>query len=1041
MKIATHLCTWALMLLTPSTYAGLTLSVLSTNAPNGHPTGSAKGIAGDAVISDDGHYLFYASTDPGAPSLNIYRRDLVHGTVKAITSDNLGSPVPLATSADGTLLILACNGVPAAPGTTPVASGLYQWDDHTGKITQLAPAGGPGTAPELFLGNAILTPDGKWLAFENTSDGVVSGGGPGTVEIFLRDMTSGDTRQISLQPAATRRGSPRLIGLSQDAKTLAYGLTLNTNLPAGPLLETDLVVVDLPNGVERRLTAAIAPLGRLTSVETVNASMSADGHYVSARIGLGASIELTPVTSAIMGSVVWWDVAAGTQTLAYRGSTAIPDEDAGPVMAPDGKSLLMLYMRPALGVVGPEIRIWQPESGLRTLAQSITQTNSAPPNNEPISPANLQFTRDGQVVLFTVATSNTPGAPTPLFQQELATGIRRMLSVDSLGQPIHVDTPFVTPSADGRFIAFNTAKTTSISADPTAAQSLFLIDNADGKVTGIAPPVMDPTRGTANGQSTVNLTGAVSANGRLTLFTSIAALTAEDKNDSPDLYLHDRVTGKNSLASVRTNGLAAGRVSPNPALSADGQWAAYVATGPGIVPEVTNQVSHIYLRNLVTGATTLIDHLPLSSAPGSANSDSPIISADDRYVFYTNSGRDLTTDLPLAFGSNLFIYDRITDQSHLLNPVRFTSPRIANITLAANAPIAAFSDTRLDAPLRAIYLFDSRNNTPFVAAFDGFPNTGGSLALSPDGQRLACNDGDGGLYVMDTIPSALPQKMYSAPGTRLAEIQFTGDGRNVLFTRTMPATNGGTADRQVILLPLSSREPDVVSRPDDRISGPDMADQISASADGRYVAFRSTATNLVANLPPGLNLFIRDRDGGITYGLGQGPQSFPGATQISADGHQWIFRSASPLVPVDANGLFDVFAVTLADDSLPFDADADGLPDVWERHYFYNLSATATGDPDGDGISNLAEYLAGTSPRQAPQSVVLSAPVSGPTEGLTLKFTALSSGELRLETSEDLTAPWQLHENYFFGPGETVERTLPISPNSAVKFLRYTVNP
>ena len=45
------------------------------------------------------------------------------------------------------------------------------------------------------------------------------------------------------------------------------------------------------------------------------------------------------------------------------------------------------------------------------------------------------------------------------------------------------------------------------------------------------------------------------------------------------------------------------------------------------------------------------------------------------------------------------------------------------------------------------------------------------------------------------------------------------------------------------------------------------------------------------------------------------------------------------------------------------DADGDGLPDEWETFYFGNLTtATATSDFDGDGSSDLAEYLAGTSP-------------------------------------------------------------------------------
>lgn len=50
---------------------------------------------------------------------------------------------------------------------------------------------------------------------------------------------------------------------------------------------------------------------------------------------------------------------------------------------------------------------------------------------------------------------------------------------------------------------------------------------------------------------------------------------------------------------------------------------------------------------------------------------------------------------------------------------------------------------------------------------------------------------------------------------------------------------------------------------------------------------------------------------------------------------------------------------------LPADLDGDGMADVWEADNFGTLLRDGTGDFDGDGFSDLDEYLAGTQPTNA----------------------------------------------------------------------------
>ena len=62
-----------------------------------------------------------------------------------------------------------------------------------------------------------------------------------------------------------------------------------------------------------------------------------------------------------------------------------------------------------------------------------------------------------------------------------------------------------------------------------------------------------------------------------------------------------------------------------------------------------------------------------------------------------------------------------------------------------------------------------------------------------------------------------------------------------------------------------------------------------------------------------------------------------------------------------AGGNVDNFSVSL-DEPAGLFADDDSLPDDWERQWFGNLDQTDSGDPDGDGASNLQEYLHGSNP-------------------------------------------------------------------------------
>ena len=88
----------------------------------------------------------------------------------------------------------------------------------------------------------------------------------------------------------------------------------------------------------------------------------------------------------------------------------------------------------------------------------------------------------------------------------------------------------------------------------------------------------------------------------------------------------------------------------------------------------------------------------------------------------------------------------------------------------------------------------------------------------------------------------------------------------------------------------------------------------SISADGRFVAFNSSATNLVTNDTNVMDdSFVHDRTSGLTTRISVGPLGVQGNNhsidpQISADGlFVAVSSDASNLVPGDSNGLADGF--------------------------------------------------------------------------------------------------------------------------------------
>jgi hypothetical protein len=112
------------------------------------------------------------------------------------------------------------------------------------------------------------------------------------------------------------------------------------------------------------------------------------------------------------------------------------------------------------------------------------------------------------------------------------------------------------------------------------------------------------------------------------------------------------------------------------------------------------------------------------------------------------------------------------------------------------------------------------------------------------------------------------------------------------------------------------------------------------------------------------------------------------------------------------------------------DLNGNGIPDAWELQYFGNVSSnrSAFTDSDGDGMTDLAEYMAGTDPNNPPRQFQVTARKLSSTT-CRLEWSSVPAVQYRIQSSSNLVS-WVPYTGWFEATGAVTQVNVPMTPGT-----------
>jgi Tol biopolymer transport system component len=939
MILRVFLCITLLLLLSGLPVAAGPVALLSRADPD-HPSGTAGGASGTAGISADGRYvLLFSNADNLLPGMtdsnagnNLFLYDRMAGTMVLI-NHAAGDPSTTA-NAEATSSVLSADGrwVAFASTATNLVAGqvegviqnaisapdVFLWDRDSGLISLIShPPGLPATAAGSCwpLNGLGISADGNRIVFGSLAPDLVAGqsDGSSSSDVFLYDRATDTNTLVSHAAgnATTAVGGAMDSILSADGNWVAFASTA-TNLVAGQIDGnggSDLFLYSQATGANVLVShadGAAATTANAKSVDPIGSvlpeiSISADGSQV-AYWSNASNLVAGQTDGNTVADIFLYDRAAGTNTLVSHTAAAATTAGNGtcwePHLSADGR--YVAYVSTSSDLVAGDANGWwdiftyDRIAGTNVLVSRRDAGTSA--NGYSFQPS---ISSDGAWVGFGSNAGNLVAGMTGTASNGNAFLWSRASSTVTLVSrtPVSATTAgggrHLQINADGSWIALDSdAALASGVADLNGLPDVFLYERATG-VNSLVTARGGAVSAAAGAQAAFDPGRVVSNDGRFVAFTSAApnlSGVVSDTNGVTDVFLADRVTGAVKLVS-HANGApatAANSTSSSPLVSTDGSVVVFQSNASDLVsgPNSPFYAGQLYLYDRSTGGITLVSHDAASpSAPAGGGGGHPAVSGDGRWIAFVGNGSLVVGQVDNNSGGDIFLFDRTTGANIL-------------VSHANSSPLQAG---------------DGTSNAPSISA------DGRYIAFVSNASNLVSGQaGAGGVFLFDQVTGTMTR--VSASGGMPPVI--SADGRWVLFASNAADVVPGQVDTNgapdVFLWDRVSGSTLLVSRTPASATATGNAESDlsvggflssfvtnppSLSADGRWVAFYSEATNLVSGQTGGAGgIYLFDRIAGTVTLVSHSAASPTGnrsssAPALSADGRFVTFvSSASDLV-------------------------------------------------------------------------------------------------------------------------------------------------